>query len=246
MTFDTSIGIKQVIRYEWMQYTLKLYLSGLKKDEIKNELEIYLSDKKGSGAFDKRAKYTMSIAISILLNTWVTPRKDLIPFRDRLLQIKYEESNEKPCHWAMLSSVYPFWFNMSYIFGSLFRLQDKVKKTQIMKRTYEIFGERNTVERCSRYVIRSFVSWGIIKDFDRAGNYYKGLDLSISNEMAYLLIETALHAIPEKSISLSDILYNPSFFLFSFPSFTGKDLLNEDLKIENFSVDQEYLSLKHA
>ena len=247
MTFNTSIGIKQVIRYEWMSYTVNLLKSGLTKEEIRKELENYLFKRKGNCKIADRAEYTMSLAVTLLMNIWITPKSELIGFRDRLLEIIDLENNEPVCHWAMISSVYPFWFNVSYIFVSLFRLQDNIKKSQIMSRIYEILGERNTVERCSRYVIRSFVSWDIIRDNEKAGFYQKGKTIHISDiNLTCLLIETILNAVPEKRIALSVILNNPAFFNYILPSLSGSKIINADqnLCIEQFSMNDEFISFK--
>ena len=68
MNFNTSIGIKQVIRYEWMNYTVDLLKSGLNKEEIRKELGNYLSERKGNGKIGDRAEYTMSLAVTLLMN----------------------------------------------------------------------------------------------------------------------------------------------------------------------------------
>ena len=247
MIFDTSIGIKQVIRYEWMEYTVELLKSGMGKNEIRKELDYYLLYRKGNGETGDRAKYTMSLAITLLMNIWVTPKPELICFRDRLLElINYERSNFI-CHWAILSSAYPFWFNMAYIFGSLFRLQNQIKKEQVINRTYDLLGERNTIERCSRYVIRSFSSWNIILDTEKPGIYEKGKNHKISDSnMASLLVEAMLNALPEGRIPLDSITNCPAFFNFTLPALNGFNLVkaNPNLCTEQYSVDEVFVMLK--
>jgi hypothetical protein len=247
MTFYSSIGIKQVIRYEWMNYTLELLGSGLDMDEIRKELKHYLSTRKGSGETDKRAEYTMSIAVSMLLNIWVNPNNKLLPFRNDLLRMSTVKEFEPACHWAMIASAYPFWFNISYILGSLFKTQDQIKKSQILARLYEILGERNTVERCSRYVIRSFIAWDIIRDSEKAGFYEKGKILQITDyRLMSLLIESMLYAVPEKRLPLTDILNCPVFFCMNLPVINGSQIekANDRIFIERFSVSDEYIGLK--
>jgi hypothetical protein len=247
MNFDTSIGIKQVIRYEWMNYTVSLLKSGFGKEEIRKELQHYLATKKGNGETGDRAEYTMSLAVTLLMNTWISPKPELIDLRDRLLKLIDMEDFESVCHWAMVTSVYPFWFSMSYVFGSLFKLQEQIKKSQVMSRTYEILGERNTIERCSRYVIRSFISWDIIKDTEKVGYYRKGKSIDITDiSLASILIESMLNAIPEQRIALSSILNCPAFFLFKLPSITGSQIaqVNSNLTVEQFSVNEEFIGWK--
>jgi len=247
MNFDTSIGIKQVIRYEWMDHTVDLLKAGLKKGDIRKELEYYLSNKKGNGIIGDRAEYTKSIAVALLMNVWVTPKQELINLRNKLLKIIDTEDFRLVCHWAMISCVYPFWFNMSYIFGSLFRLQDQVKKNQIMSRTYEILGERNTVERCARYVIRSFVSWDIIKDKGKAGYYEKGRIINIIDmNLIGILAETMLNAVPEKRLPLASVSNCPAFFSFKLSPINCNQILkvNKNLYVEQFSVNEEFIELR--
>jgi hypothetical protein len=230
-----------------MNYTVELVRSGLKEDEIRKELEHYLSSRRGSGERDKRAEYTMSIAVSMLLNIWVNPNYKLLPFRNDLLKMLAVKEFEPVCHWAMMASTYPFWFNMSYILGSLFKTQDQIKKSQVLARLYEILGERNTVERCSRYVIRSFIAWDIIRDNEKTGYYEKGKILQISDHLLMsLLIESMLYAVPEKRLLLTDILSCPVFFGMNLPVINGPQIEknNRRIFIERFSVSDEYIGLK--
>jgi hypothetical protein len=219
----------------------------LGKEEIRKELKHYLSERRGSGETGDRAEYTMSLAVVLLMNIWVSPKPELTDLRGRLLELIDIGDFEPVCHWAMVSSVYPFWFNMSYVFGSLFKLQDQIKKSQVMSRTYDILGERNTIERCSRYVIRSFVSWDIIKDKEKAGYYEKGKSIDISDiGLTGILVETMLNAIPEQRIALSSISACPAFFGFKLPSVTGSQItqVNKKLSIERFSVNEEFIGWK--
>jgi hypothetical protein len=189
----------------------------------------------------------MSLAVTLLMNIWVSPKPELIDLRDRLLKLINIGEFEPVCHWAMIASAYPFWFNMSYVFGSLFKLQGQIKKSQVMSRTYEILGERNTIERCSRYVIRSFVSWDIIKDKEKVGYYEQGKSIDISDiGLASILVETMLNAVPEQRMALRSILDCPAFFLFKLPSITGSQIsqVNKNLSVEQFSVNEEFIGWK--
>jgi hypothetical protein len=143
MELYKSVGIKQVIRYEWLKYTVELLLSGHDSKQIRAELTDYLTAKKGSGTEGDRAGYTLSLAVNNIMNIWVTPRDELIPLRDDFLAlIKNNDKCSMVCHWSMFAAAYPFWYNLSYIFGSLFRLQNQIKKGQIMSRMYELLGEK--------------------------------------------------------------------------------------------------------
>jgi hypothetical protein len=230
-----------------MQYVVKLLELGLDEKSIRKELKIYLSEKKGSGQEGKRAEYTMSLAVAILMHIWVSPKNNLLQYREKLLKYVNLQPFDKICHWSMISAAYPFWFNICHIFGSLFKLQNQIKKAQVMKRIYEVLGERNTIERCSRYVIRSLVSWGIIKDVDKKGIYEKGNIISITDcTMLSLLFEAALFSIHDDKIQLSSLNNCPAFFCFDFPLVNSSQIskLNDNILLEQYSIDNEYVSLK--
>jgi hypothetical protein len=230
-----------------MQYVVKLLELGLDAQSIRKELKLYLSEKKGGGQEGKRAEHTMSLAVTILMHTWVSPKKNLLQYREKLLKYVNFQSLDKICHWSMISAAYPFWFNICHVFGSLFKMQDQIKKTQVMKRIYDAYGERNTIERCSRYVIRSLVSWNIIKDVDKKGVYEKGGIINVTDTtMVSLLFEAALFSINDDKIQLSSLNNFPAFFCFDFPLVTGSQIskLNDNILLEQYSIDNEYLSLK--
>ncbi|GHU06014.1 hypothetical protein FACS1894147_12710 [Spirochaetia bacterium] len=148
----------------------------------------------------------------------------------------------------MISVAYPFWFTICYVFGSLFKIQNQIKKTQVMKRIYEILGERNTVERCSRQVIRSLVSWGIINDIEEKGIYEKGDIIPITDfSILSLLFESALFSISDNKLQIASLNNCPAFFHFNFPLINGTQLskLNENIIVEQYSIDNEYLSIKN-
>ena len=45
-----AIGIKQAIRFEWMQKAANLLLAGLDAKTIRQELHEFLADRKGNGS----------------------------------------------------------------------------------------------------------------------------------------------------------------------------------------------------
>lgn len=245
MNNNTPIGIKQVIRLEWMQKTTDLLQSGISKKDIRSELEKYLGDKRGNGTILNRAEYTKSIAVSILMHIWVNPPKELTPLRDSALShLKNNSDDAFVCHWLMYGAAYPFWFNVCHVFGSLFSLQNHIMKKQVMSRIYEVYGERSTIERCSRYAIRTLVAWDIIRDQGKSGIYEKTEPKGITvPSLGSLLLESALHAMPEKKSSLTVLLGNPAFFPFGLPPLTGTILTGENQRImlEQYGLNEEYI-----
>jgi hypothetical protein len=213
--FD-KLGIKQVIRIEWMDRCLSLLLSGMSPSDIRKDLITYLADKKQSGGLGERGEKTYTMAIYILA-AWYDPIPELIDFRNNLLKQAKKSGVESwfPLHWALMIATYPLWYNVALQTGRILALQERVTQKQIFDRLIEHYGDRETVLRNARYTVRSFVAWGALNDTDIKGIYQKGNPIPVSEpEIIALLIEAILLSIPNNKASLRSLINSPALFPF--------------------------------
>ena len=140
-------------------------------------------------------------------------------------------------HWGMISAVYPFWFNVVRQIGRLLALQDQVTQTQIINRLKEQYGDRQTGSRYARFVIRSFVALGVLKDSKAKGCYEKAAPVSIAD---------ANLAIPEAKSASGLLLNNPAFSPFQHPVMTGDFVSqrSDRTDVVRYGLDDELLKLK--
>lgn len=182
------------------------------------------------------------------MKIWVSPDPELIPFRDASLAfLRKNPSMALAVHWGMVSVVYPFWFNVARQIGRLLALQDQLTQTQIINRLKEQYGDRQTVSRYGRFVIRSFIAWDVLKDSQSKGCYEKTVPVSIvESDLATLMLESALWATPEAKGSMVLLLNNPAFFPFRLPMMTGDfvSLHNDRIEMVRYGLDDELLKLK--
>jgi len=242
--YDT-IGIKQVIRLEWLEKTVNLLLAGFDAQLIRQELFQYLSDQ----SIQIQSEETRSFSVTILMKTWVTPDIGLSMFRDKCLSYLHNNpSASLAIHWGMVSAAYPFWFNVAKQIGRLLSLQDKITQTQIIKRLKEKYGDRQTISRYSKYVIRSFVDWGVLKDADKPGCYLKGISFEIDDpHISELLFEAALHTLPEGRSALAVLKSNPGLFPFKLPIISSGSLsqTSKTIEIVRHGLDEDLVRLKN-
>jgi len=245
-----TIGIKQTIRFEWMQKAANLLLAGLDAQIIRQELHEFLADRKGGGSEGERSNQTRTFVVNNLMKTWVSPEPELIPFRDASLAFLRENpSTALAVHWGMISAAYPFWFNVARQVGRLLALQDQVTQAQIITRLKEQYGDRQTIFRYGRYVLRSLVAWGILKDSEAAGCYQKSAPACVvDTNLAILMFESALLASPEAKCALGLLLNNPAFFPFQLPAITGDFVSrrSERIDVVRYGLDNELLKLNIA
>ena len=245
-----KIGIKQVIRLEWMDKVLSMLLAGMSEAAIRQELDEYLSTQKQSGGQGERGKKTYGMAIGIL-SSWFSPDNDLIPFRNDALKLARELPKDKwlPLHWAVISAAYPFWFNVARQVGRLLNLQNKITQKQVFNRLKEQYGDRETVARNARYTVRSFVAWGVLKDADVKGCYERGKSFLVSDyKEIIILLECGLLSTKEGKIPLNVLLNSPSFFPFTLSTLTGAFISQNSQRIDitRYGLDDELLKLNDA
>lgn len=243
-----AIGIKQAIRFEWMQKAANLLLAGLDAKTIRQELHEFLADRKGNGSEGERGETSRTQVVNMLMKIWVSPDLDLFPFRDAsLVFLRKHPSAALAVHWGMISAVYPFWLYVARQTGRLLALQEQVTQMQITSRLKEQYGDRQTVSRYARYVIRSFVAWGVLNDADSKGCYVKADPVSIADpNLAVLMFESALLATSEAKSALGLLLNNPAFFPYQLPVMTGDFVSqrSERIDVVRYGLDHELLKLK--
>lgn len=243
-----SIGIKQTIHFEWMQKASNLLMVGLDAKTIRQELHEFIADRKGNGSEGERSEQTRTFVVNNLMKIWCSPDPELILFRDASLAfLRKNPSMALAVHWGMISASYPFWFNVARQIGRLLALQNQVTQTQIINRLKEQYGDRQTVSRYARFVIRSFVAWRVLNDSEAKGCYEKAAPVGIADpNLAILMFESALLATPEAKGAWLLLLNNPAFFPFQLPVITGDFVAQRSDRIDvvRYGLDDELLKLK--
>lgn len=242
-----AIGIKQVIRLEWMNQCANLLMSGMDPIEIRAELHDYLAGRNGSDSAKERGTTSRTQAVNMLMNIWITPDTELVPFRDSA--IAYLQANpvsQLAVHWGMIAAAYPFWGSVAKQVGRVLSLQDQVTQVQIFNRLKEQYGDRETVSRYARYAVRSMVAWGVLIDSNHKGCYEIGQKQSVDDpDLTILLLESALLSSPEGKAATGVLLSNPAFFPFSLPPIQA-DLVsqrNSRLTVVRYGMDDDLLKL---
>jgi len=244
-----AIGIKQVVRLEWYDYALDMLLDGQQPKEIRTQLDEFIRERLQSGGYGERGEQTYTKAVTQIMKCWVSPDRELTEFRDNALIFARKNKREDriALHWAMTIAAYPFWHRVAEQVGRLLNLQDSITQSQIRLRCFEAMGERSTVERSARRVIRSFVVWDVLADSTTKGCYRKANNINVlDHNLAILMIEAQLYAVPAGKGALGMLLNNPAIFPFLLPVMTGDFVSQQSERIEmnRYGLDDELLKLK--
>ena len=247
MSQTKQIGFSQRIQLAWLEQTAALLLAGKNKEDIQAALHDLLQDKlsKDSDArWGNRGK-----AVTILLNTWVSVPSAIKGLRDNGLELwrTLPLQDHLPLHWGMSMAAYPFFGAVAETTGRLLQLQGTVAAAQVQRRLREQFGERETVARAGRRILRSFVDWGVLQDTAEKGVYQAGpVKIIRDPELAAWLIEATLIASDSQSKPLQVIIQSPILFPFSI-SLPSSSQLEQNDRLELFrqGLDTDMVSLRN-
>jgi hypothetical protein len=239
-----QIGFSQRIRLDWLEQTAYLVLAGNRKDAALQEA---LHDKLSVGGQAERGNREK--AITILMKIWISVPAGLEALRNRGLELLKESPRDGHIvvHWGMCTAVYPFWGAVAASVGRLLRLQGTASAAQVQRRVRERFGERETVSRAARRIIRTFVDWGVLAETTQKGVYRPaGVRRVDDPRLLAWLVEAALHAQSNGSATLTALLDAPSMFPFQLSRLHGGDLaaVSGGIQIVRHGLDEELVMLR--
>ncbi len=245
-----QIGFSQRVRLEWLEQTTNLILAGNDKAAVNDALQELLKDKVSVGGHAVRGNREK--IITILLKTWLTVPGELESLRIEGLELlkSVPRSDRLAIHWGMVMAVYPFWSGVAVQVGRLLRLQGSVVAAHVQRRVREQYGERETVSRAARRVLRSYLDWDVLQETGKKGVYTAGMTLPINDsQLIVWLVEASLLSRANGSAPLKDLIDNPCFFPFRITPIHAARLVaaSSSLDVLRHGLDEDLVMLrKHA
>lgn len=212
MNRRSSIGFDRKIQIEWLDATAAQLEAGKTGAELRDFLFDYLSDLAG----ERKHGSARGKTVSVLSRVWLHVPAEAEPLRNKALELlpAIDPANRLILHWAMTLSVYPFFTDVAAAAGRILGLQDSFSLSHVERRVSELWGERSTVKRTCRYVIRSMVQWGVLEDAAK-GIYRRSGNLRVvDGELAHLLVEAILLDSENDALPLDQAAGHPALFPF--------------------------------
>ncbi len=242
-----QIGFSQRVRLEWLEQTANLILAGNDKTAVNDALQELLKDKVSVGG--QAVRGNREKIITILLRTWMTVPSELEPLRIEGLELlKCAPLHDHlAIHWGMVMAVYPFWSGVATQTGRLLRLQGSAAAAHVQRRVREQYGERETVSRAARRVLRSYLDWGVLQETSTKGVYSEGTTFAIDDfRLTAWLAGASLHARANGSASLKDLTNSPSLFPFRIKPVHAENLIAASSRLDllRYGLDDDLVMLR--
>jgi hypothetical protein len=228
-----QIGFSQRVRLEWLEQTANLILAGNDKEAVNDALQGLLKDKVSVGGQALRGNREK--IITILLKTWLTVPNELEQLRLEGLELlkHVPRRDHLAIHWGMVMAVYPFWSGVAMQVGRLLRLQGSAAAAHVQRRVREQYGERATVSRAARRVLRSFLDWRVLQESGKKGIYNAGITLAVDDSrLIAWLAEASLHVRANGSAPLKDLIESPNLFPFRIKPIHAEELMASSSRLD--------------
>jgi hypothetical protein len=242
MSRQAVLGFDRKLDLDWLEMAAAKAAEGAQPSEIKEHLLQNLQtlsyENEASGS--ARAK-----TVRVILRIWGGVDTPLQPIHRRALDLLPNVAAEQrfALHWAMTCAAYPFFSDHAAVIGNLLTLHDQVTTNQITRRISDHWGDRSTVFRTSRHVVRTMVAWGAIRDSGK-GAYSRGMQpLAISDDAGRILLEAVLLDSEQDALPLQQAGKQPALFPFSFEVDVGMLRGASQFRIYRQGMDADFVSL---
>ncbi len=242
-----QVGFSQRVRLEWLEQTANLVLAGNDKAAVNDALQDLLKDKVSIGG--EAVRGNREKIITILMKVWLNVPPQLESFRGDGLEMlkRLPRADRMAVHWGMVMAVYPFWAAVAGQVGRLLKLQGSAAAAHVQRRMWEQYGERETVSRAARRVLRSYKDWGVLSETATKGIYAPGLSLPIEDpKLVSWMIEASLYARPNSSAALRELIDSTSLFPFRLKRIATESLLAVSPRLEllRHGLDEDLVMLR--
>lgn len=179
------VGLSRDIKIEWLNKVADLVVEGKNEEEIRNELNNYLSYEISSPTNIRKTR-------EILMKIWVCPNDEIDEIRKEALEAyKIGEDSKTPIHWCMLLLSYPVFSDVCGLIGKLTKIQTNFTTFWLKEKLFEEWGERTTLLHSIDKILRTLKNLGVVES-ERPGTHTIKQISVCDNATINILVKTIL------------------------------------------------------
>ena len=232
-----EIVFRRKVRMLWLEQGLALAASGADWESARAALEPEV-------AAENAGKETIRKVLEHINRIWFDPPPEAAALlQDALMLSRRPEISAKLLCWGMAIAAYPFVGSVAENLGRLIRLQGKAPREDVQRRMREQYGDREYVNRITRFTISSFRDWGVVGKEGRLGDYSPGQVMRPNSvEMMIWLIEALMVSRSRNQLMLSEVFSHPALFPVSMELFNPQMIQEGSrLKMGRQGLNQDFI-----
>ena len=159
------VGLSRNLKLQWLNKVVELASSNLTEQEIKEQLNEYLS-------FEISSPTNLRKTREILMNIWVYENDISNKLREEAISIVRDMPEYAlVAHWCMMMATYPVFVDMCKLIGRLSEFQDEITLSQIKQKLYDEWGERTTLYHSIDKLISTLKELSVLQ-CEKPGKYH--------------------------------------------------------------------------
>jgi hypothetical protein len=243
MPTKVEVVFRRKVRAVWLDQGLALAADGATWNDAKPALV-------GPVAAENPGAETIRKVLEHVRRIWFEPPDNCAALRAAALDLFRSSDSQKTraiLNWGMAIAAYPFVGSVAEALGRLLKLQHEANRADIQRRLREQYGDRDFVNRITRYNISSFLDWGVIAETKKAGVYQMTKPIRpANNDLLAWLAEAVLISRDKSQIRFAELTNHPALFPITLNSLNGAILqTNPRLRVERQSLNQEFVFLEN-
>lgn len=213
------VGLSRNLKFQWLNKVAELASGELTEQEIKEQLNEYLS-------FEISSPTNIRKTREILMNIWVYKNEVNSKLRDEAISIIHDVPEYAlVIHWCMMMAAYPVFVDMCKLIGKLSEFQDEISLSQIKQRLYDEWGERTTLYHSIDKLISTLKELNVLH-CDRPGKYRIAKHTVRNSKVSSFMVYVMMLVDDSGYYSFADLSNAVYFFPFEYQ--VEKELLLED------------------
>lgn len=213
------VGLSRNLKFQWLNKVAELASGELTEQEIKEQLNEYLS-------FEISSPTNIRKTREILMNIWVYKNEVNSKLRDEAISIIHDVPEYAlVIHWCMMMVAYPVFVDMCKLIGKLSEFQDEISLSQIKQRLYDEWGERTTLYHSIDKLISTLKELNVLH-CDRPGKYRIAKHTVRNSKVSSFMVYVMMLVDDSGYYSFADLSNAVYFFPFEYQ--VEKKLLLED------------------
>src|ERR1700754_213841 len=153
MRAKIEIAFRRKVRAVWLEQGLALAAN----EVTWKDARVYLAKEIGA---ENAGAETIRKALEHIRRIWFDPPTDSIALRSQALELFRADNSRNTrflLNWGMTIAAYPFVGSVGEALGRLLKLQNEARRADVQRRLREQYGDRDFVNRITRYNISSFL-----------------------------------------------------------------------------------------
>lgn len=213
------VGLSRNLKLQWLNKVVELVLEGHTEQEIKDQLNEYLS-------FEIESPTNIRKTREILMNIWVYDNELSSKIKAPALElIKAYPEYDLVIHWCMMLAAYPVFVDMCKLIGKMSEFQDEITLAQLKQKLFDEWGERTTLFHSIDKLVATLKAFDVMV-CDKPGKYHVN-KRRVSNPKIVAFMVYAMMLVDDSGYyTFTDI--NSSTYLFPFEYKMEKETLFED------------------